>query len=51
MDDQTETTPAPPPNQLSAVCCTPAVQASCCEPSEKAECCGDEPVAGGCGCQ
>jgi arsenite methyltransferase len=51
MNDQTETTPAAPPDQPSAACCAPVVQATCCEPTEKAECCDDEPASAGCGCQ
>ena len=51
MDDQTETTPIPPPNQPTHVCCAPTVQATCCEPSDKAKCCHDEPLTGSCGCQ
>jgi hypothetical protein len=52
MDNQTETTPTPPPTyDPNAACCTPAARATCCEPPEKAECCGDKPVTAGCGCQ
>jgi hypothetical protein len=50
MDKQMKT-PAPAPNQTSAACCAPPVQATCCAPQEKAECCGDKPTTAGCGCQ
>ena len=51
MDDQTETTPAPPPKHPSAACCAPAVQATCCEPADKAACFDDERAPASCGCQ
>ncbi len=51
MDAQSQTPPAPPPNQPSTPCCSPVMQVICCEPAEKAECCDNETGAADCRCQ